>query len=201
MSIARYKASIMGTIKNHPPQNNTYRTSNIQQQLGLTITKAYAQLLRNAEIPIGNRMRPRRRPPGFESPQSQSISPHRSASLESHSKYNITRTYKHCRDRNENVMSSGFCNTFTWRWLIRYRTPTRRHERLIDTRSGKFLGGILLRRNRKYSDAAWPTNTNLLVRCYVSIVIWYDRPQSGTKYMRSDYLLKYNRYLSTYTLR
>mmetsp|Transcript_18973 Transcript_18973/g.34190 ORF Transcript_18973/g.34190 Transcript_18973/m.34190 type:complete len:1170 (+) Transcript_18973:5063-8572(+) len=40
----------------------------IQQQLGLTITKAYAQLLRNAELRIGYRDRPRtpsRRPPGF----------------------------------------------------------------------------------------------------------------------------------------
>jgi hypothetical protein len=43
----------------------------IQQQLGLTITKAYAQLLRNAEIRIGDRVRPRtpsRRPPGFTTP-------------------------------------------------------------------------------------------------------------------------------------
>ena len=40
----------------------------IQQQLGLTITKAYAQLLRNAGIRIGNRMRPRGRLPGFQSP-------------------------------------------------------------------------------------------------------------------------------------
>ena len=49
----------------------------IQQQLGLTITKAYAQLLRNAKIRIGNRMRPRGRPPGFNSQ-----SPHTVATTE-----------------------------------------------------------------------------------------------------------------------
>ena len=43
----------------------------IQQQLGLTITKAYAQLLRNAAFRIGDRPRPRqthRCPPGFATP-------------------------------------------------------------------------------------------------------------------------------------
>jgi len=52
----------------------------IQQQLGLTITKAYSQLLRNAEIRIGNRMRPRGRPPGFTSPAPSS--PHTFATTE-----------------------------------------------------------------------------------------------------------------------